>query len=87
MHESGLIRDVVHRAEAAARDANAKRIVRISVWLGALSQMSDGHFREHFEQEIPGTLAESAELAVEVSDDPLHPQAQSVMLQAVDLEV
>jgi len=85
MHETGLIHDLVHRLEAAARDAGAERVVGVKVWLGALSQMSAEHFREHFEADVRGTLADGAALTLEVSDDPGHPHAQSVMLQSVDL--
>lgn len=87
MHETGLIRDLVHRLKSAARDAGAERVVGVKVWLGALSQMSAEHFREHFEADVRGTLADGAALTLEVSDDPGHPHAQSVMLQSVDLAV
>ena len=33
-----------------------------TVWLGALSQMSAEHFREHFDAEVRGTVAEGAAL-------------------------
>ncbi len=52
MHETGLIRDLVHRLEAAARDAGAEAVSGVQVWLGALSQMSAEHFREHFDDEV-----------------------------------
>jgi len=87
MHETGLIRDLVHRLEAAARDAGAERVVGVNVWLGALSQMSAEHFREHFEADVRGTLAEGAALTLEVSDDPADPHALSVMLRSVELAV
>ncbi len=87
MHETGLIRDVVHRLEAAARDAGAERVSSVEVWLGALSQMSAEHFREHFDAEVRGTVAEGASLKLEVSDDLADPRAQSVVLQSVELKV
>ncbi len=87
MHETGLIRDLVHRLEAAARDAGADGVAGAAVWLGALSQMSAEHFREHFDQETRGTIAEGARLTLEVSNDPADPRAQSVVLQSVDLKV
>jgi hydrogenase nickel incorporation protein HypA/HybF len=87
MHETGLIRDLVRRLEAAARDAGAKKVSGVEVWLGALSQMSAEHFREHFEAETRGTIAEGALLTLDVSDEIDHPEAQSVMLQSVDLRV
>jgi hydrogenase nickel incorporation protein HypA/HybF len=87
MHESGIIHSLVHRLEAAARDSGAERVCGATVWLGALSQMSADHFREHFAAEVRGTVAEGAALTIEVSDDPAAPNAQSVVLQSVELEV
>jgi hydrogenase nickel incorporation protein HypA/HybF len=87
MHETGLVRDLVRRLEASARDAGATKIVSVTIWLGALSQISPEHFREHFEADAHGSLAEDAALTLEVSDDPGHPNAQSVMLQSAELAV
>lgn len=87
MHETGLIRDLVHRLEAAARDAGAEKVSSVEVWLGALSQMSAEHFREHFDEEVCGTIAEGAVLKLEVSDDLGDSRAQAVVLQSVELKV
>jgi hydrogenase nickel incorporation protein HypA/HybF len=87
MHETGLIRDLVHRLEAAAHEAGAERVTSVTVWLGALSQMSAEHFHEHFIEEVRGTVAEGAVLRLDVSNDVRHHEAQSVVLQSVDLEV
>jgi hydrogenase nickel incorporation protein HypA/HybF len=87
MHETGLVRDLVRRLEASARDARAVKVVGVTVWLGALSQMSPEHFREHFEADVRGGPAEGAALTLEVSGDPSDPNAQSVMLQSVELAV
>jgi hydrogenase nickel incorporation protein HypA/HybF len=87
MHETGIVRDLVHRMAKAAKDAGALRISGAHVWLGALSQFSPGHFRKHFEEEARGTPAEGAKLDIETSDDPLHPSAQHVVMQSMDLEV
>jgi hydrogenase nickel incorporation protein HypA/HybF len=73
--------------EAAARDAGAKRVTGVEVWLGALSRLSAQDFREHFAHEARDTVAEGAELRIEVSSDLNHPQAQSVVMNSVDLEV
>lgn len=85
MHETGMVRDLVRRVEAAARDGQAKRVTGVTVWLGALSQMSAEHFREHFEAEVRGTVAEGARLTLEISNDAGDPRAQSVVLQSLDL--
>jgi hydrogenase nickel incorporation protein HypA/HybF len=87
MHETGLIRDLVHRLEAAALDAGAGKVSGVEIWIGALSQMSPEHFREHFEEEIRGTVADGASLTIERSDDIDDPRAQSVVLRSVELQV
>lgn len=87
MHETGLVRDLVHRIDARARAEGATRVSGATIWLGALSHLSAEHFREHFEIESRGTMAEGASLAIEVSDDLHHPYAQDLMLQSLDLEV
>lgn len=87
MHETGIVRDLMRRLEQAAREASAERVSGVAVWLGALSHFSPRHFREHFEDAARGTIAEGAALAIEASDDPTHPNAQSVMLRHVDFEV
>jgi hydrogenase nickel incorporation protein HypA/HybF len=87
MHETGIVRDLVRRLEQAAREAGAERVSGAAVWLGALSHFSPAHFREHFEEDARGTLAEGAALDIEISDDLAHPDAQHVMLRSIDLEV
>jgi hydrogenase nickel incorporation protein HypA/HybF len=87
MHETGIVRDLVRRLEAAARDAGATRVVGVDVRLGALSQFSPEHFREHFDQEIRGTLAHGAALRIRASEDAQDPYAQDVMMESIDLEV
>lgn len=87
MHETGILRNLVRRLDEAANANGARRICRAHVWLGALSQFSAGHFREHFEEEARGTLAEGAELEIEELADPLDPSAHHVVIQSVELEV
>lgn len=87
MHETGMVRDLVRKVEQAGREAGARKIARIGVWLGALSQFSPQHFREHFDDEARGTIAEGAELGIETSSDVRDPNAQSVMIRNLELEV
>lgn len=87
MHESGIVRDLLRRLEAAAREQGARGIVAVRVWLGALSQFSAEHFRTHFEEEARGTLAQGARVEIEVSTDLLHADAQQVVVHSVELEV
>lgn len=85
MHESGIIRALVHQIEAAALKAGGRQVTRVTVWLGALSQMSPDHFQMHFEEDARGTMVEGAALEIEASDDPTNPEAQSVVLRSFDV--
>lgn len=87
MHETGIVRDLVHRLESAARDAGARRVLSVAVRLGALSQFSPEHFREHFDEEVRGTLAEGLALRILTSEDAADAFAQDVMMESIDLEV
>ena len=87
MHETGIVRDLVRRLEKIAQDGGAERVSSVVVWLGALSQFSPEHFREHFDEEARGTLVEGAALKIEMSQDIGHPSAQDVMMQSVDLDI
>ena len=81
MHEASLMRGLMAKMEEIAGTEDA-RIVRVSVWLGALSHMS----AEHFEASAAGTRAEGAELSVTVSTDISDPHAQDILLESVELE-
>ena len=87
MHETGIVRDLVRRVVGAARESGADRVVGVTVWLGALSQFSPEHFREHFDDEARDTLAAKARLSIEASTDFTHPDAQSVVIRGIELEV
>ena len=87
MHETGVVRNLVRKITVAAGDAGAQRISGVEVWLGALSQFSPEHFREHFEEEAVGTLAEGAALSITASTDSMDPDAQHVVVRGLDLEI
>ena len=86
MHETGIVRDLIRRVEATARANGAVRVSGVRVWLGALTQFSADHFREHFDEDASGTLVEGATLVITASDDEGDPRAQSVLLESVDIE-
>jgi hydrogenase nickel incorporation protein HypA/HybF len=54
--------------------------------LGALSHISPEHLREHFLREAHGTIAEGAQLTIEVGHDPGDPRAQDVVLDSLAVE-
>ena len=86
MHEASLMTGLMQRIDDTARAEKARRVVGVSVWLGALSHMSAEHFAEHFEHAAAGTIAEGAELHATVSDDLDHANAQAIMLESVEVE-
>jgi hydrogenase nickel incorporation protein HypA/HybF len=85
MHEAGMIRDLLRRIAQLAQEASATSVTGVTVWLGALSHISAEHFREHFEHETAGSIAEGAELVIETSDDIHHPNAQAILLRSIDI--
>ena len=87
MHETGLVRALMRQIETAAEASGAHRVVGVRVWLGALTHLSAGHFREHFATEALGTKAEGARLTITESTDETDPRAQHLLLESVDLEV
>lgn len=87
MHETGIVRDLVRHLEALAKDAGALSIERVHVSLGALSQFSPVHFREHFEEEVNGTIAQGTRLEIEEASDPADPDALHVVIRSVDLDI
>jgi hydrogenase nickel incorporation protein HypA/HybF len=86
MHEASLMKSLMTKIEAIARAEEARSVVRVSVWLGALSHMSAEHFAEHFEHSSAGTLAEGAKLSVTISDDIHDEHAQDILLESVEVE-
>ena len=86
MHEMSLINDLVSKIEAIAKKNKAKRIVKVTAWLGAMSHISADHFRGHFEDGTRGTIAHGAKLEVETSADMNDPNAQSILLKSVEVE-
>jgi hydrogenase nickel incorporation protein HypA/HybF len=86
MHERSLMRDLMSKVERIAAEQEARRVVGVRVWLGALSHMSPEHFREHFETASVGTLAEGAQVDCEPSDDLDHADAQDIRLVSIDVE-
>ena len=87
MHESGMIRGLVEKMEEVVNIQGGGKVAKVKVCIGALANISASHFREHFEIETVGTLAEGSSLEVEESQDYTHPHAASVVLESVELEV
>lgn len=86
MHEASLMNDLMRQIGEIAAAESACRVVGVSIWLGALSHMSQDHFIEHFGQAAAGTIAEGADLDITVSTDTTHGNAQDVVLESIEVE-
>lgn len=86
MHEMSLMRDLLNKVKTISEKEKAKRVVSVSVKLGALAHISPDHLREHFVEESHGTIAEGATLEIEASSDVHDPQAQDILLKDVEIE-
>ncbi len=75
MHESGLTEDLLTHALQHAREAHARRIVRLRVTIGALSDATPDSVRFYFEALAPGTLAEGAVLEFDTAPGRAHCRA------------
>jgi hydrogenase nickel incorporation protein HypA/HybF len=85
VHEQSLVRALVQQIQDVAATQGVSRVTAVHVWCGALSHFTPEHFREHFERGAAGTVAEGAEVTVEISDDPLHRDATGVRLESIDI--
>ncbi len=84
MHERALLQDLMAKILAVAA-AEGGRVVRIRVWLGALSHFTPEHFREHFADAARGTVAEGAVVDAVLDEDLTDPRAAGVVLESVEV--
>lgn len=87
MHERKLMDDLMQKIASEAESAGAQRVTKVRVRLGALSHFTEAHFREHFVDAARGTVAENAEVDAELRTDPTEPEAQGVVLEAIEVEL
>lgn len=86
MHELSLMKDFIHKIESVARAQGVSKVVGVHVRLGALCHISPNHFVEHFIESSVGTVAEGADLEIDVQEDITHPHAQDVLLDKIIAE-
>jgi hydrogenase nickel incorporation protein HypA/HybF len=86
MHELSLMTDLMRKIDSVARQQEATRVSSVKVRLGALCHISPEHFRDHFIRASRGTLAEGADLALEVTSDTADPHAQDVYLESLTVD-
>ena len=85
MHEFSLIKDLIHKITTIAREQHASKIISVTVKLGALSHISPDHFRDHFVLASRGTVAEVAQLNIEVQTDINDSQSQEVLIENIEV--
>jgi hydrogenase nickel incorporation protein HypA/HybF len=86
MHEQTLMKGLMRQVREIAAAEGAQRVVKVTVWLGALSHMSADHFGEHFVDAAVGSLAEGADLECFASNDIHDPHALDVVLKGIEVE-
>jgi hydrogenase nickel incorporation protein HypA/HybF len=90
VHEAGLARDLIRKAEDLAIAEGARRVTAVTVRLGALANVTGDHLREHFVEEAKGTMAEGA--VVEVVEGPggeealTDPYSMDLLLVGIEVE-
>jgi hydrogenase nickel incorporation protein HypA/HybF len=82
MHEMSLLRGLLAQIEATARRNGADRVSVVRLKLGPLAHIEPGHLREHFTAAARGTIADSARLEIQTTDE-LH----ELTLESMDVEV
>jgi hydrogenase nickel incorporation protein HypA/HybF len=85
MHEVGLVRDLIRKANAVVADGGADRAAVVTVRVGAMSHISADHLRGHFTEIATGTAVEGAELVVETGEDITAPEAMDLILVSVEM--
>ena len=86
MHEMSLMSNLLSQIESLAMENNAKRVSFIKVKLGALTHFSKDHFIEHFEIAAKNSIAEGADLDVELLSDKNDSNAQDILLDMIEID-
>ena len=91
MHETGIVRSLIHEVEKAASGHGGARVLSVTVRMGALCPFSESHLYEHFLHDTRGTAAENAWLIIERESYPedmaeLDANAQDLMLLSIEVE-
>ena len=84
MHDLALMADLIAEINRLSTQHRGRNIVRVRVWLGALSHFTPAHFREHFAVAAQASYARNAAVDIETSDDVADPRAQGVVLKSLE---
>lgn len=86
MHEFSLMADLFRKIREISNRNDNRKIVMVRVKLGALSHITPQHFEEHFIEFSKGTPADGAKIEIIQLEDRNDPDAQSILLESVDLD-
>ncbi len=86
MHDQALMTHLMSKIEQLALPENATRVRTIPVSLGDLLHITPAHFRKHFDEVAPGTIAEGTEVVATGETDPTADDAQGIRLTNPDVE-
>ena len=87
MHEQHLMQDVMRQIDSVVSREQAGEVLRVRVWLGALSHFSAASFTEHFRRLAAGSCMQNASLELTKSEDIHHPDAQGVIIESIDVSL
>lgn len=85
MHEQSLMDALLKKILQLAQQEQATKVTKVCVKLGALSQLDEAHFKEHFDISAKGTIAEDALILAEMDLDINDPNANFVVLKSIDV--
>ena len=86
MHEEGMLKDLVRKAEEVARRERAERVTRVRLWVGALSHLGGPELKDRWAHAVEGTVLAGARVEIETDPDPHHPNAENVILKSIDVD-
>ena len=86
MHEASLASDLVRQVQNAAQAEGVVKVLAVRLKTGRLSHISEEHLREHFAQAARGTVAQGARLVMVPMNEGIGPEAQSLVLDSLEVE-
>jgi hydrogenase nickel incorporation protein HypA/HybF len=85
MHEEALLKDLRRKVEEVALAQGALKVSRVSIWVGALSHLTEEQLRARWPELMAGSVAEGSELEVDHSTDLDDSRAQGIILKSLNL--
>lgn len=65
MHEFGITQEILRIARERAEAAGARKVTKVKVTVGAMTGVVEDSLRFYWDQLVPGTIVEGAELEVD----------------------